>query len=175
MNTESLREEFKAGQSFWHFLGMGVITGGFYFVYWLIRSLEVISKKYPSIEAAQKNKLQKTSTLLWVLAALFFLAIPVNQELMYSSIIDREFISSGIYLMLSYVFLIAYIIVYYMAIFNFRNFFALVLKERKQEYDIQTLWLVVFSVGYLYYALEQAVPAQNSSTSSTKQETTHTS
>ncbi len=153
---QSLAQEFKTEDSHWHFLGMGIVTGAVYYIYWTARTLEVLATKYPTLKTTLPEFIKKTSILLWIAVAFAFLATPLAEDFMFDALIAREFASSGIYAILSYVFLLTYIVFYYIVVFRVRKLLIQVFEQRQLTYEITILWTAILSVVYLYYAVRQA-------------------
>ncbi len=153
---QSLAQEFKAEETYWHFLGMGIVTGAAYYVYWIARNLEVFFNKYPTLETAFPGFIKKTALFLWIAAAFGFLATPLAEDFMFEALLEREFVSSGIYAILSYVFLATYIVFYYIVVFRMRKLLTQVFEQKQLTYEINVLWTVLFNFVYLYHALKQA-------------------
>ncbi len=143
MSAMQIKNDFKSVSSIWHFVGLSILSGGFYPYYWVMRSLEVLNDKYSISEERTKTPFY----LVWVGIVITFLLLPFFGQMLLNPIDSVSDTAA----MLSTLSWLASIIFAFLVKGILEDVFA----KNNINKELSTLWAIVFNYFYLYYVLSK--------------------
>lgn len=160
-----LKQDFKADESVFLFIVKSVFTSAVFYVYWIIRLLEISQSKYNIDEKSIKTPYYLT----WIYACLSYFCVAVFSYMAIMALADGEFrLANNISSFTGIISLVSFIILIVTAL-QIRKIVELIFAHEGIKKDINIILTVIFQCVYIYYVLnkssiEQNIPSQTPAT-----------